>query len=117
MFFCLKYSTSVGWNESKNDYIPFIENFIATVKNCYNELNTRNLSVKDKSKNKQIEDVIFNSIVPMSKKEISEILVDVSVQTIELVLANLLKAGKIIKIGTTKSAKYIKSRVKGIKNE
>ena len=30
--------SSVGWNESKNDYIPFIENFIATIKNCYNEL-------------------------------------------------------------------------------
>lgn len=102
--------SSVGWNENNNDYIPFMENFIKTIKNCYSELNNRYLSVKDKSKNKQVEEVIFNSIVPISKKEISEILVDVSVQTIELALSNLLKAGKIIKLGTTKAVKYIKSK-------
>ncbi len=102
-------SSSVGWNENQNTYIPFIENFIITLNNCYKQLNAGYLKIKDiKNKNKQIEEIIYNSLVPISKKEIANILIDVSITTIELTLSKLLKKGKIIKIGTTNSAKYIK---------
>ena len=107
----LKFSSN-GWNENQNTYIPFIENFIITLNNCYNQLNDRYLKIKDiKNKNKQIEEIIYNSLVPISKKEIADILIDVSVTTIELTLSKLLKNGKIIKIGTTNSAKYIKNNI------
>ena len=45
-------------------------------------------------------------MVPISKKEIYDILLDVSPNTIEAVLSRMLKEGKIIKIGSTRSAKY-----------
>lgn len=49
-----------------------------------------------------------DSIVPISKLDIQELLPDVSVATIEEVLAKLLKNNKIYKIGTFKNAKYLK---------
>ena len=64
-------------------------------------------SGKDK-KNERVEAILFNSIVPLSKAEISELLHDISITTIELVLSNLLNEGKIRKIGSYKFAKYIK---------
>jgi Fic family protein len=101
--------SSIGWNENRNTYIPFIENFITALNNCYKQLNDKYLKIKDiKSKKEQIEEIIYNSLAPISKKEIADILLDVSITTIELTLSKLLKSGKIIKIGTTNSAKYIK---------
>jgi len=50
-----------------------------------------------------------DSIVPISKSDIQELLPDVSVTTIEAVLAKLLKNNKIYKIGTFKNAKYLKN--------
>ena len=44
----------------------------------------------------------------MSKADIHEFLPDVSITTIEAVLAKLIKENKIYKIGTYKNAKYLK---------
>jgi hypothetical protein len=51
---------------------------------------------------------VLESIVPISKTDIQDLLPDVSVTTIESVLAKLLKENKIYKIGTYKNAKYLK---------
>ena len=50
----------------------------------------------------------MNSFLPISKKELQALLPDISLTTIEAVLASMLNDGKIKKIGSTKSAKYIK---------
>ena len=52
---------------------------------------------------------MLDSIVPISKADIQELLPDVSVTAIESVLAKLLKENKIYKIGTYKNAKYLKN--------
>ncbi len=59
---------------------------------------------------KRIEETVLNAFLPISKKEIQEMLPDVSITTIELVLGSLLKKGSIEKIGSTKGAKYIKAK-------
>ncbi len=102
--------SSVSWHDNKNDYFFFVENFLITLFTCYKELDKRFATVNSKKVNKtsRIEATILNSILPISKKEISDILPDVSVTTIETVLGKMLKEGRILKIGEGKNTKYIR---------
>lgn len=102
--------SSINWHENKNDYFFFIENFLITLFNCYKELDKRFATVNSKKINKtsRIEATILNSILPISKKEISTILPDVSITTIEAVLGKMLKEEKIIKIGEGVNTKYLR---------
>ncbi len=102
--------SSIGWHENKNDYIPFIENFLYTLYLCYKELGKRflTLGTKKVSKKRRVEEVVLSAFLPISKKELHEVLPDISMTTIEAVLSSMLKDGKIKKIGSTKNAKYLK---------
>ena len=100
------------WHESKNTYYPFIEFMFQILYQCYKEINKRFIITKSgkAKKSERIETVVLDSIVPISKADIMELLPDVSVTTVEVVLARLIKENKISKIGTYKDAKYIKRR-------
>lgn len=104
--------SSVGWHENKNDYIPFIEEFVMELYLCYKELDNRFKIVngKKQSKKTRITNAVMSSIAPISKKEICQMLPDVSASTVESVLSELLKNGKIEKIGNYKDAKYVAVR-------
>jgi len=103
-------ASSEGWHTNSNDYIPFIENFILTLFSCYTELEKRFNVIEEKKVNKgnRVEATVLNSIRPISKKEIKEILPDVGVATIEAKLSELQKQGKIKKVGGFKDARYIR---------
>jgi Fic family protein len=103
--------SSENWERNSNDYLPFIENFIFTLLICYKELDKRFalIQLKKVSKRERIEQTILNSLLPIGKQEINYILPDVSVTTIEIVVSQMLKQGRIKKIGTFKDAKYIKN--------
>lgn len=102
--------SSIGWNENKNDYKPFIIFFLRIMYQCYKDLddNFMDLALKKVSKTKRVETLLDNAIVPLSKAEIQDKLKDVGVRTIEVTLSKLLKQGKIDKIGTYKNARYKK---------
>jgi len=102
--------SSEGWHTNNNDYIPFIENFVFTLFSCYRELDKRFAVIGDKKINKgnRIEAAVMNSIVPISKKEIADLLPDISQTMIESKLSELQKDGKIIKIGDKRDARYLK---------
>ena len=104
--------SSIGWHENTNDYIPFIENFLYTLYLCYKELDKRFLTLGSKkvSKKKRVEDAVINAFLPISKKELCDLLPDVSPTTIEQVLGSMMKDKRIKKIGLTKNAKYIKNK-------
>ena len=104
--------SSLNWHDNQNDYFFFIENFLITLFTCYKELDKRFATVNGKKINKtsRIEATILNSILPISKKEISDILPDVSVTTIETVLGKMLKEDEIIKVGEGKNTKYIRKK-------
>ena len=53
----------------------------------------------------------MNSVIPISKNEISEKLPDVSITTIEKALSDLIKDNKIRKIGDKRNARYIQNEV------
>lgn len=98
------------WHISDNTYYPFIEFTFQILYQCYKEINRRFIVTKtgkDKKKDR-IESVVLDSLVPMSKSDISYLLPDVSVTTIESVLSALLKQNKIFKIGLGRDTKYMK---------
>lgn len=103
--------SSIGWHENKNDYSPFIIFMFQIIYMCYKELDEIFIetSLKKITKAKRVEFIITNSIVPISKAEISKKLKDISIKTIELELSKLVKQNKIKKIGTYKDARYIKN--------
>ena len=89
-------NSSVHWHENKNDYFYFAGNFLLTLFSCYQELDKRFATVHSGKINKtsRIEATVLNSLVPISKKEICEILPDVSLTTIEYVLSKMVKSEK-----------------------
>ena len=110
-YYASLHNSSIGWEKKENDYIPFIINFIQILYQCYKELDSKfifNTIPKTRNKSLMIEEIIFNSLTPISKSQIKELTPNISIQTIENTLHRLLKENKIKKIGTYKNAKYIK---------
>ena len=103
--------SSVDWENGKNNYVPFIENFLFTLYMCYKELDKRfNIVNSNKvTKTARIEATVLNSLVPISKAEICKILPDVSPTTVEVVLGKMVKSGSIKRIGAASATKYIKN--------
>ncbi len=111
-YYSLKES-SKGWHTNENSYIPFIGQFLSTLFNCYKELDKRFSKVNGKkiSKKVRIEKTVLNSLMPISKSEIHEILPDVSITTIEATLGRLVKKGIIRKVGKGPATKYLNNNV------
>ncbi len=102
-------ASSVGWHETKNSYSEFIFNFLNTLYQCYKEMDSRFATIHSEKtrKNVRVREVVRNAVLPISKKEICDILPDVSPSTVEAVLSTMLKEGSIKKIGTTRNTRYI----------
>ena len=100
--------SSIGWHENKNDYFFFVSNFLMILLSCYRELDKRFATVNSKKINKtsRIEATVLNSLVPISKAEICEILPDISLSTVELVLSKMVKEEKVMKIGQSTNTRY-----------
>ena len=94
--------SSIDCDVNENDYFYFVENFLFTLCTCYKELDKRFATINSKkiSKTSRIEATVLNSLTPISKQEISNILPDVSPTTIEAVLGQMMRENKIIKVGT-----------------
>ena len=64
--------------------------------------------LKKARKSERVEALLLNAIVPVSKSDILDKVPDISVKTVELVLRNMLKEEKIVKIGSYRNARYMK---------
>lgn len=104
--------SSENWHTCGNDYVPFIENFIFILHSCYSELDRRFdvLEGKKINKNNRIEAAVMNCFGSISKREISELLPDISITTIEKKLSDMLKKGEIKKIGSYTDARYARNK-------
>lgn len=98
-----------GWDNNENDYFPFVEDFLTDLADCYRDLD-RMFEVEesngDFSKKARIEWEVLNHLGTISKKEICDALPDVSMSTVEVVLSQMLKEGKIEKVGSTINCRY-----------
>lgn len=93
--------SSEGWAQNENSCFPFLEDFIFTLYMCYKELDKRFAVVNGKriTKKARVENTVLNSLTPISKAEICQILPDASPTTVEAVLGALVKSGSIKLLG------------------
>ena len=103
--------SSEGWDENKNDYTPFIENFLSTLYMCYKELDKRFAVLHGRrvTKKARIEAAVLGSLLPVSKAELCGLLPDVSPTTVEAVLRTMVKDGRIKRVGAGRGSRYIKA--------
>ena len=101
-------ASSAGWHESESDYAPFILYLMQILYACYKELDVRFVedSIARVPKSRRVEALLKSSYAPISKADICDRLPEVSVRTIERVLARLIKEGEVVKIGTYRDARY-----------
>lgn len=104
-------SSSELWHDNQNDYSAFIMEFLTTLYLCYKELDKRFAVIGNRKITKQarIEATVLNSLTPVSKADIGKILPDVSATTIEAVLGQMVREGRIRKVGTGRGTRYLRS--------
>lgn len=102
--------SSAGWADNENSYFPFMENFLSMLYMCYKELDKRFAVVNGRriTKKARVEATVLNSLTPLSKADICQILPDVSPTTVETVLGAMVKNGSVRRIGSSRGARYIK---------
>ncbi len=103
--------SSIGWESNENSYFAFMENFLSTLYMCYAELDKRFAVVNSKkiTKSARVKATLLNSLTPLSKAEICQILPDVSPTTVEAVLGAMVKDGSAKLIGAGRASRYIKA--------
>ena len=100
--------SETGWFDNASDYTPFIEYFLGVLFLSYREYDRRLASAVGRSgKSAAVRDLVLNVNMPISKREIAAMLPDISESTVEAELRRMLDAGEIVKIGSTRGARYI----------
>ena len=102
--------SSLGWEKNENRPFPFMINFLMTLYSCYEELDRRFAVVNTGhvTKTARIENIVLNSLTPLSKADICRALPDVSQTTVESVLGAMVRSGAIRKLGEGRRVKYIR---------
>ena len=103
-------SSSYGWHENENDYMPFVRYILGIVLGAYREFSTRvQVVVESKaSKPDRVRDTIKETIGTITKSELVKIFKDeISEVTIQRTLNDLVKKGEIIKIGGGRYTAYM----------
>lgn len=108
------HESSVNWHEEKNDYLPFVRYLLGVILAAYREFSSRvqTLAGKDISKPDRITKIIESTLGKITKTEILEKCPDISQITVQRTLADLVKQGKIIKIGGGRYTAYTWNREK-----
>ena len=89
-----------------------MKNFLSMIYKCYKELDKRFSTVNGKKlkKTERVEQTVLNSVLPVSKAEICDILPDVSPSTVEAVLGKMVKTGSVMKLGQARATKYVNAK-------
>ena len=104
--------SSIGWHTNENSYFDYMKNFLSMLYKCYKELDKRFSTVNGKKlkKTERVEQTVLNSVLPVSKAEICDILPDVSPSTVEAVLGKMVKTGSVMKLGQARATKYVNAK-------
>ena len=106
--------SSYGWHDGANDYEPFVAYTLGILLSVYRELEQRIdfVGKKEKLKPSRVAEVIEHSLGTITKTKIMERCPDISQVTVQRALNDLLKSGKIIKIGGGRYTEYVWNRDK-----
>ena len=101
--------SSTGWQDETNDYLPFVQYMLGIIVAAYREFERRASVLIDRtvSKPDRIEHIIKNTIGPITKTEIMMQCKDISQITVQRALNDLVKNGRINKLGGGRYTKYI----------
>jgi Fic family protein len=101
--------TNIDSKDSER-YLPFMELFITMVLSCYTETDRQFPKINDSrlSTVQQIENIVNNSPMPISKHKINDMLPHISNTTVEQYLGTLVRARRIAKVGKARNTKYEK---------
>lgn len=104
--------SSIGWHERQNGYLPFVHYYLEIILSAYKEFSNRveHLQNRNLSKPERVRKLFNSTLEKLSKKDILERCPDISVSTVEITLAALLKEEYILKVGAGKSTAYIRNR-------
>ncbi len=101
-------TSSDGWHDNTNDYIPFIQYTLRSLLACYRTLDQRfaALGPGRVTKPDRVRAAVLASPVPITKAELAHQLPDIAVTTIEAALGMLVRQGIIAKIGRGRATAY-----------
>lgn len=105
-------ASSEGWHEGTNDYAPFVSYTLGIIKSAYKTFSERveHLTTKGISKPERVRQFIENKLGKVTKKDIMDACPDISETTVEKALGELVKNGKIIKVGNGRGTGYVYNR-------
>lgn len=100
--------SSANWHEMKNDYAPFVKYMLGVIVAAYRDFfeRTELMIQKKVSKPDRIAEEIKRHVGFVTKTELVQSVPDVSPTTVQRTLNDLVKAGRILKIGGGRYTKY-----------
>lgn len=106
--------SQAGWFDNSNDYMPFVSYFLIQLFLCYREIDLAMASeIRTNVKSGGLEQFMERTVIPMSKRDLCDLFPSLSESTVERVLANMLREGRIEKIGSSRSTRYMPVRRQG----
>lgn len=102
-------NSSENWHTGDNNSFPFIKYMLGILIRAYLVCEDRFYLIKGKlTSTEKVLSVMQNSLTPLSKKEITQLCLDISTRTIERALKELQDSKKIKQLGSSRATKYIK---------
>ena len=100
--------SSLNWHEDENDYAPFVKYMLGVIVAAYRDFMERTKLIEERKvpKSDRIAEEIKNHMGTITKSEILKQVPDVSQTTVQRTLSELIKQGKINKIGDGRYTKY-----------
>ncbi|MDR2492053.1 MAG: Fic family protein [Coriobacteriales bacterium] len=104
-------ASSVGWHRNCNDNLPFVRYCLGIVHKASGEFERRveHVGQKGLSKPDRVAAVIDQRIGTFTKREVMELCPDISQVTVERTLAELMRQGRLVKVGGGRSAAYARA--------
>lgn len=98
-----------GWHEGNDDATPFIKYMLSIIDMAYRDFENRvSLVQKKVSANEMVELAFERKIGKIKKVDIAELCPGLSISAVEKGIANLLKEGKIKKLGSGRNTFYVR---------
>lgn len=104
------YKSSEKWHEGNHDIFPWIEYLLGVIIAAYKDFENRVgvVSSEKESKSQRVENTIEHFVTQFSKEDIRKACPDIAESTINRVLVNMRKEGKITPTGSGRNAKWQK---------
>lgn len=101
-------ASSYGWHENTNTYSHFTAYILGVVTKAYDEFESRvsYLRGKRQGNRERMMELFSQRPGKLSKKDVYEFCPDMSLSTIERILASLVKEGWLVKVGNGRSTAY-----------